>query len=110
MERIEGVTQSQGGIREKKYTKKVNTTDTTMMRSDVFHEPHTQEQIAKNPASIYDDPAISRLYMSIEDAREEIWKRWNNEDLKKEVEKFLGNDVPEVIFSSRSWKIKLENH
>ena len=46
---------------------------------------------------ILDDPAISRLYTPIDIAKEEIWKRWNNEDLKKEVEKFLGNDIPEIF-------------
>jgi hypothetical protein len=36
------------------------------------------------------------LYTTVEEAREEIWKRWNDENLRKEVEQFLG-EIPEVF-------------
>ena len=36
------------------------------------------------------------IYTPLEEAKEEIWKRWNNEILRKEVEEFLG-EVPEVF-------------
>lgn len=35
------------------------------------------------------------IYTSIEDAKEEIWKRWNNKELKKKVEAYLGGNIPE---------------
>ena len=37
------------------------------------------------------------VYMSIDEAREEIWKRWNNKELKTKVQDFLGGSVPEVF-------------
>ena|SRR4030067_1261493 len=36
------------------------------------------------------------IYTTLEEAKEEIWKRWNDEFLRKEVEKFLG-EIPEVF-------------
>jgi len=36
------------------------------------------------------------LYTTVEEAKEEIWKRWNDENLRKEVEQFLG-EIPEVF-------------
>lgn len=36
------------------------------------------------------------IYTPLEEAKEEIWRRWNDEILRKEVEKFLG-EVPEVF-------------
>lgn len=39
----------------------------------------------------------NRLYVTTEFARDEIWKRFYNEDLQKEVALFLGNDIPKVF-------------
>ena len=36
---------------------------------------------------------VSRLYTPLSVAKEEIWKRWNDEDLKKKVREFLGEDI-----------------
>ena len=36
------------------------------------------------------------IYTTLEEAKKEIWRRWNNEILRKEVEEFLG-EVPEVF-------------
>lgn len=36
------------------------------------------------------------IYTSIEDAKEEIWRRWNDNALRQEVESFLG-EVPSVL-------------
>lgn len=37
---------------------------------------------------------IEEMYTSLEEAKEEIQKRWNNKELKKKVEEFLGEDIP----------------
>jgi hypothetical protein len=63
----------------------------------VSQKLHTAQDNTKNQTGILDDPDVSRLYTTLSVAKEEIWKRWNDEDLKREVEKFLGNDIPEVF-------------
>ena len=40
---------------------------------------------------------IDEIYTPIKEAREEIKRRWNDEGLKKKVEKFLGGDIPEIF-------------
>jgi len=35
------------------------------------------------------------IYTSLEDAKKEIWRRWNDKELRKKVEDFLGGDIPE---------------
>lgn len=37
------------------------------------------------------------IYVSLEEAKEEIWKRWNDKALRKKVEDFLGGDIPEIL-------------
>ena len=39
----------------------------------------------------------NRLYVTPEVAKDEIWKRFYDEDLQKEVALFLGNDIPQVF-------------
>ena len=39
---------------------------------------------------------INDIYTSLEDAKEEIWKRWNNLPLRRQVKEFLGK-IPEVL-------------
>lgn len=51
---------------------------------------------------------VSRLYVTPEVAKEEIWKRWNNEELRREVSNFLGNDIPSVF--ERCPRIVLARH
>lgn len=36
------------------------------------------------------------LYTPLEEAKEEIWRRWNDETLKKEVEEYIG-EIPESL-------------
>lgn len=38
---------------------------------------------------------MKNIYVSLEEAKEEIWKRWNDKALRKKVEDFLGGDIPE---------------
>jgi hypothetical protein len=40
---------------------------------------------------------IKGIYTPLSAAKEEIWRRWNDKELKKKVEDFLGGDVPEVF-------------
>jgi hypothetical protein len=40
---------------------------------------------------------LDEIYTPLSEAKEEIWKRWNNKELKKEVSKFLNNDIPEFL-------------
>lgn len=42
---------------------------------------------------------MNRLYTPLEIAKDEIWKRWNDQSLKDEVEKFLGYDMPDFLKS-----------
>ncbi|MEI6528596.1 MAG: hypothetical protein WCO10_02920 [bacterium] len=37
---------------------------------------------------------VDEIYTPLEEAKKEIWKRWNDPELKKKVEKFLGGDIP----------------
>ncbi len=37
------------------------------------------------------------FYTPLEEAKKEIWKRWNDGDLEKKVNAFLNMDMPEVI-------------
>lgn len=43
---------------------------------------------------------LENFYTPLEEAKEEIWKRWNNKELRKKVEEFLGGDIPEVLKDS----------
>jgi len=87
----------QGATREKKYKKTVNRTDATMMMNGISWEPYTIIQKSKDVAGVFDnDATVSYLYTPLSVAREELQKRWQNEDLKMEVEKFLGV-VPDVF-------------
>ncbi len=40
---------------------------------------------------------LDSIYMSLDEAKEEIKKRWNNAALKSKIEEFLGQDIPEVV-------------
>ena len=37
------------------------------------------------------------MYSTLEEAKEEIWNRWNNTSLRKKAEDFLG-EVPEALY------------
>lgn len=37
------------------------------------------------------------MYTPLEEAKEEVWKRWNNPDLRKRVAEYLGGDIPDVF-------------
>lgn len=41
------------------------------------------------------DFKIEDIYTPLSVAKEEIWRRWNDKELRKKVEDFLGGDVPE---------------
>jgi len=40
---------------------------------------------------------VEKIYTPLSVAKEEIWRRWNDKELKKKVEDFLGGDIPEVF-------------
>jgi len=40
---------------------------------------------------------IDNIYTPLSVAKEEIWRRWNDESLRKKVEDFLGGDIPECL-------------
>jgi hypothetical protein len=64
-----------------------------MSQQGTLHVPETV--IAGE--GIPDDPLTTSIYTPIESAQIEIWKRFHDEAFKKEVEKFLGNDLPEFL-------------
>lgn len=41
-----------------------------------------------------DDFDVEDIYTPLEVAKEEIWKRWNDKELRKKVEKYLDNSIP----------------
>lgn len=43
---------------------------------------------------------LDSIYMSLDEAKEEIKKRWNNAALKKQVTDFLKGDIPEVFLNA----------
>ncbi len=40
---------------------------------------------------------LDGIYISLEAAKNEIWRRWNDETLRKKVELFLEGDLPEIF-------------
>jgi hypothetical protein len=40
---------------------------------------------------------LENFYAPLEEAKVEIWRRWNDKELRKKVEEFLGGDVPESM-------------
>lgn len=42
-----------------------------------------------------DQKMTEEIYVSLSDAKEEIQRRWNNIELRKKVEEYLGQDIPE---------------
>jgi len=40
---------------------------------------------------------ITHIYTKLSEAKEEVWRRWNDKELRKKVEEFLGGDVPGVF-------------
>ena len=43
---------------------------------------------------------IKDIYTPLSVAKKEIWRRWNDKELRKKVENFLGGDLPEVLKKS----------
>lgn len=37
------------------------------------------------------------IYTSLDVAKREVWRRWNDKELRKKVEDFLGGDIPEIF-------------
>ncbi len=37
---------------------------------------------------------IKEIYTPLSVAKKEIWRRWNDKELRKKVEDFLGGDMP----------------
>lgn len=40
---------------------------------------------------------LENFYTPLEEAKKEIWRRWNDKELRKKVEDFLGGDIPKPI-------------
>ena len=40
---------------------------------------------------------LLEIYTPLSVAKEEIWRRWNDKELKKKVEEFLGGDIPSSL-------------
>jgi hypothetical protein len=43
------------------------------------------------------EKTAEEIYISVTVAKEEIWRRWNNKELRKKVVDFLGGDIPEAF-------------
>jgi len=43
---------------------------------------------------------LEAIYTPLEEAKTEIWRRWSDKDLKKKVDNFLKDDVPEIFRDS----------
>lgn len=44
--------------------------------------------------------SVEEIYTPLSVAKEEIWRRWNDKELRKKVEDFLEGDVPEFLLKS----------
>lgn len=51
---------------------------------------------------------LDAIYTPLEVAKQEIWKRWNDKELRNKVEIFLKGDIPEVL--KKSPRIALSRH
>jgi hypothetical protein len=40
---------------------------------------------------------VSKMYTTLSEAKKELEKRWNDKELKKKIENFLGEDLPEIF-------------
>lgn len=40
---------------------------------------------------------VNEIYTPLSVAKEEIWRRWNDKELRKKVEEFLGDDLPDIF-------------
>lgn len=40
---------------------------------------------------------LEDIYTPLKEAKEGIWRRWNDKELRAKVEEFLGGDVPEFL-------------
>lgn len=54
----------------------------------------SKEEIPENNK---EDFNIEDIYTSLSVAKEEIWRRWNDKELRKKVEKFIGGNIPEFL-------------
>jgi hypothetical protein len=41
--------------------------------------------------------SVEDIYTPLSVAKEEIWRRWNNKELRRKVEEFLGDEFPEIL-------------
>ena len=55
---------------------------------------HEERLNPKRPPLFLKESIVTDIYTSMEEAREEIWRRWNDRTLRKKVEAFLGH-VPD---------------
>lgn len=60
----------------------------TLFRIDSIVFP--SNEVKKNDEEI----DVSYMYTTLSEAKEEIWRRWNDKELRKKVEKYLG-EIPE---------------
>lgn len=72
----------------------------TMLKQDASNASGVNME--KQGVAVEDDlqTEIDAVYTPFEEAKEEIWRRWNDKALKKRVEEFLGGDIPEVFKNS----------
>lgn len=47
-----------------------------------------------------DIDALNHIYTPLEEAKEEIWRRWNDKVLRGKVENFFGGDIPEFLVNN----------
>ena len=61
-------------------------------------EEHEKGKTKKKEEEVMVDmDAIKHIYTPLEEAKEEIWRRWNDKALRKKVEEFLGGDIPDLF-------------
>lgn len=44
-----------------------------------------------------DGSSMMEIYTTLSEAKEEIWRRWNDEQLRKKVKEYLGEEFPDVF-------------
>lgn len=59
--------------------------------------PEINAALLDEKETLISPTSMNEMYTSLEDAKEEVWRRWNDRELRKKVELFLHGDMPEFL-------------
>ena len=50
---------------------------------------------------------LMSIYTPLEEAKKEIWRRWNDKELRKKIDDFSKNDIPDINYTSKERQLNL---